>query len=92
MAPKKPKNPDIDACIEIARKRVLMSDGDSQTMIVLAEEVIALRNAMPCERCKGTGRMCIGEAYMGGPEQYDNCDKCKKHIGKKFKQTKAILT
>lgn len=57
----------------------------------LANEVVRLRNDMPCPRCLGTpGKMCTGEVYMGGPETYDTCNKCKKHKGKKYKSQKEI--
>jgi hypothetical protein len=89
---KKYKNPTLEDYLELARKRTVMSDGDSRAICMLADEVIKLRNEMPCPRCLGTpGRMCTGEAYMGGPETYDTCDKCRKHKGKKFKPMKSIM-
>jgi len=42
----------------------------------------------PCPECKGTGRMCTGEMYMGGPETYDTCTECKGHVGKKYGKRK----
>lgn len=89
--PKKYKNPTVEDYLELAKKNVVMSDGASQAIHVLANEVIKLRNEVPCPRCLGTpGRMSTGEAYMGGPETYDTCDQCKKHKGKKFKPMKKI--
>ena len=80
----------VDECIELARRRVLMSDTDSRTICLLAEEVIDLRNEMPCPHCKGSGRASMGEAYPGGPEAYGDCVECRTHIGKKYKKIKVM--
>lgn len=88
------RNPDVDDYIKMARRQSFSfrSDGDARAISFLANEVIKLRNEMPCPRCLGTpGRMTTGEAYMGGPETYDTCDQCKKHKGKKYKQEKLIF-
>jgi hypothetical protein len=63
---------------------------DARLIVQLVNEVIRLRNDMPCRRCKGTGRMDIGPAYMGGETMYDTCDQCKKHVGKMYKPLKEI--
>ena len=84
------RNPTILDLIKHARTRVVGSDASSHTICLLADEVIRLRNAAPCSRCKGTGRMETGDMYMGGPLTYDVCDQCKGHPGKKYKRMKRI--
>jgi hypothetical protein len=88
------KNPTVDDYIAMAQTFELSvrSDGDARAITFLANEVIKLRNAMPCPRCLGTpGRMSTGQVYMGGAETYDDCDQCKKHPGKEFKPEKEIF-
>ena len=91
---KKYKNPTVDDYLKrLSVKGVAYGRSDAEwTMIrALANEVIKLRNEVPCPRCLGTsGRMCTGEVYMGGPETYDTCDQCKKHKGKKYPPMKKI--
>lgn len=70
-------NPTVDDYLEMARKRIVQSDGDSRAICMLADEVIKLRNAMPCSRCLGA---------------YDTCTACKKHKGKEFKHTVRLFS
>ena len=84
------RNPTILDLIKHARTRTVGSDADSHTICMLAREVVRLRNAVPCTRCKGTGRMDTGEMYMGGPLTYATCNECKGHKGKKYKRMKGI--
>ena len=80
----------VEEFIAHARTRTIMSDSDSRMICVLAEEVIELRNEIPCPHCKGSDRASIGESYPGGPEAYGACVECRTHIGKKYKQIKAM--
>ena len=83
--------PTVLDLLEHARERRVQSDSDSHTICTLADEVVKLRNAMPCPRCIGTpGRMSTGDMYMGGPTTYDTCEKCKGHPGKKYKRMRRI--
>jgi len=80
----------VQRLIASARKRAIQSDPDSAVIVELANEVIRLRNEMPCKECGGTKRVSTGEVYMGGPETFDTCDACKKHPGLEYKPMKEI--
>jgi len=72
------RNPTLEDFINVARKRMVMSDGDSLVICMLAEEVIKLRNEMPCPNCLGH-------------HPRTNCRHCKGHVGKKYKPMKRLI-
>ena len=84
------KNPTVDDYIEDARTRTIMSDGDSRAICMLADEVIRLRNDVPCPVCKGTGWTATGETHATG-SILGECGACKGHKGNQYKAVKPIL-
>lgn len=87
------KNPTVEDYVEMVRKAnyTLRSDGNARMLSMLADEVARLRNEVPCPRCSGTGLMCTGDVYAGGPPTHDVCDMCKKHRGMKYPPMKRLI-